>query len=94
MSDDITVAYVIAAYNEAASLPETIPQIVERLTAMPGSEVIIVENGSSDTTAEVAAGLAQQYAGGPVPVRHETSPKGLGTRCDAGWRSRTPNASC
>ncbi|HVJ95898.1 MAG TPA: glycosyltransferase, partial [Acidimicrobiia bacterium] len=78
MSAHPTMTYVIAAYNEATSLPDSIPRIVERLRALPGSEVVIVENGSTDATAAVAAGLAQTYGAGPVIVRHETSAKGLG----------------
>ena len=78
MSAHPTMTYVIAAYNEATSLPDSIPRIVQRLRELPGSEVVIVENGSTDATGAVAAGLAQTYGAGPVIVRHETSAKGLG----------------
>src|SRR6266700_2271319 len=46
---------IVPAYNEAARLVTTLPVIVDFLsTARPGSELIVVDDGSTDDTAEVA----------------------------------------
>ena len=54
------LSIVIPAHNEESRLPETLDKIDAFLQTQPYSaEVVIVENGSSDRTLE----LAQEYAG-------------------------------
>lgn len=53
---------VIPCYNEAATLPLLLERCRE-LAATPGVEVILVDNGSTDGSAEVLAGLLLQYPG-------------------------------
>lgn len=46
-------------FNEAAFIPTALPQLVEQaLAAAPDAEILIVENGSTDGTAETAGGLS------------------------------------
>ena len=49
------VSIIVPAYNEAPILEKTLSQLVE---AFPGEEVILVNDGSSDATEDVAARLA------------------------------------
>ncbi len=54
------VSVVIPAFNEAESLRELIPAIVRVLDGAGRSfEILIVDDGSSDGTSEVSAGLAR-----------------------------------
>jgi len=53
------LSVVIPAYNEARRLPRTLPRVLEYLDALgEGVEVIVVDDGSTDGTAEVVAALA------------------------------------
>ncbi len=53
---------VLPAHNEEEILATTVAELVEGLRARGATfEIIIVENGSSDTTAELAAGLAAEH---------------------------------
>jgi len=53
------VLVVVPARNEAASLPKSLPSLLGQ--RYPGAiEVVVVENASSDATAEVAAEIARQ----------------------------------
>lgn len=74
----VTFTYIIPAYNEAATLPATVGALVRRLDAFPGSEIVIVENGSTDSTFDVASGLVREASPSQVRVRVERSEKGLG----------------
>jgi len=50
-----SLSIVVPAYNEARRLAETLPVIIEYLNhAYPRAELIVVDDGSSDGTAEVA----------------------------------------
>ena len=73
-----SIAYVLPAHNEERALPEFVPPLAVRLKELPGSEIIIVENGSSDTTGAVAEQLATECSSADVRVRAESSAKGYG----------------
>lgn len=56
------IAVALPAYNEAESLPRTVPPVVEALRKVTDDfEVVIVDDGSRDRTAEVVRELAQRY---------------------------------
>jgi dolichyl-phosphate beta-glucosyltransferase len=73
-----TFSYVIPVHNQLADLRRTVRLLVERLAHLPGSEVILVENGSSDGSGPLCLSLAAMFDGDDVAVRVTTSAKGLG----------------
>jgi dolichyl-phosphate beta-glucosyltransferase len=53
---DPALSVVIPAFNEAQRLPPTLERIQRHLAGRPGgSEILVVDDGSADATAEVAA---------------------------------------
>jgi len=51
----VFLSIIVPAYNEETRLPGTLEQIAQFLNAQPySSEVLIVENGSTDRTCEIA----------------------------------------
>ncbi len=75
------LSIIIPAYNEAQRLPGSMEKILAwRQTAPYGVEIIIVENGSSDRTTEVAEAFAREHPG--IRVIH--SEKGKGAAVKAG----------
>ena len=73
-----TFSYVVPVHNQIAELRRTVRLLVERLAHLPGSEVILVENGSSDGSGPLCLSLAAMFDGDEVGVRVTTSAKGLG----------------
>lgn len=76
MTSDPTLrlSVVIPAFNEELRLPDTLAQSVAYLRARTyGSEILVVDDGSSDRTAEIA----RRHDSGPVPVRLLAHPDGL-----------------
>ena len=72
------LSYVLPVHNEEAILRKSVQMLVVRLAEMPGSEIIMVENGSRDRSALVAKELSEEFATGPVQVIAESSPQGFG----------------
>ena len=70
------VAIVLPAYNEEKDLPVLLENIREKMVGMPFSyNVIVVDDGSKDRTADIAREFAQKM---PLRlVQHEVN-KGLG----------------
>ena len=61
-----TFSIVIPVYNEAAFIPRAIPALIEQMESLDETyRVLIVENGSSDATAEVTRQVAGNH---PVTV--------------------------
>ena len=85
-----TVSYVIPVHNQIADLRRTVRLLVERLGHLPGSEVLLVENGSTDGSGPLCLALAAQHDGEDVAVRVTTSAKGLGFA----WRRGMAMARC
>jgi len=75
---DPTVSYVLPVHNQSADLRRTVRLLVERLGHLPGSEIILVENGSSDGSGPLCLSLAAMFDSEDVAVRVTTSAKGLG----------------
>jgi len=55
------LSIVVPAYNEAARLPLTLPQLVGFCERIGDTEVLIVDDGSRDTTAELVAEFAKRH---------------------------------
>jgi glycosyltransferase involved in cell wall biosynthesis len=74
------LSIIIPAHNEARRLPSTLEQVFAFLQAQNyPAEVLVVENGSSDQTYEIALGYARQYPG--LRVLQESHPgKGQAVR--------------
>ncbi|MHB8488397.1 MAG: glycosyltransferase [Candidatus Dormibacteria bacterium] len=72
------VSYVIPVHNQIADLRKTVRLLVARLGHLPGSEVILVENGSTDGSGPLCLSLAATSDSEEVAVRVTTSAKGLG----------------
>lgn len=56
------LSIVVPAYNEAARLPRTLPQIIDFCERRPGTEVLVVDDGSRDQTAEVVLEYARKHS--------------------------------
>lgn len=74
MLDQERISIVIPAYNEEAGLGEVIDSLGERL---PGSEILVVDDGSTDRTAELAAARR-------VPVLRHDRRRGYGAALRTG----------
>ncbi|WP_307875110.1 dolichyl-phosphate beta-glucosyltransferase [Frankia nepalensis] len=74
------MSVVIPAYNEARRLPRSLPLLVAALRKVPGSEVIVVDDGSLDGTAAIAAGLLRGLPGSRVIRLPWNSGKGAAIR--------------
>lgn len=62
-----TVSIIIPAYNEAENLPATLEALGRALIGLTDQvEIIVVDNNSSDSTAEVAKKLGVRVVFEPV----------------------------
>jgi dolichyl-phosphate beta-glucosyltransferase len=79
----VTFTYILPVHNQEAVLEATVRELQRRLESFPGSEVILVENGSTDSSAALCARLAATPADRTVAVRSLHSATGLGNalRC-------------
>jgi glycosyltransferase involved in cell wall biosynthesis len=71
------ITYDLAVHNSAAVLEATVQAVLARLGGIPGSEIVLVENGSTDTSPQLCAELATGRREG-VEVVAATSATGLG----------------
>ncbi|MGI8848395.1 MAG: glycosyltransferase [Candidatus Dormibacteria bacterium] len=72
------LSYVLAVHNSASFLAGTVQRVVTRLDGMPGSEVILVENGSRDESALLCDELSLRATTANVTVVSARSATGLG----------------
>ncbi|MGA2282330.1 MAG: glycosyltransferase [Candidatus Dormibacteria bacterium] len=80
------ISYALAVHDDATRVESGVGRLMERLGPFPGSEVILVENGSSDASLPVAREVAARLATDEVAVRVETVPQGLGNAFRRGLR--------
>ena len=73
-----SVSYILPVHNEEKILRSTVAALLERLSTSPGSEVIMVENGSTDSSPALVRRLEAELGGGIVAVLAATSAKGFG----------------
>jgi len=78
MSSIPRLTYVLPVHNEERLLRSTSLAIVDRVRTHPGSELILVENGSSDRSAQLIEELERELLGEPVRVLGSRTPKGMG----------------
>ena len=63
------ISVVMPAHDEEPFLAAAVSEVVAGLRGRGGAfEIVVVENGSTDATAAVAAKLAGEYPGGSLPV--------------------------
>lgn len=78
------ISVIVGAYNEAATVRETVHEITGVLEQLPGDhEVIIVDDGSVDGTEHIADELARALP--IVRVIHHGTNRGLGGAYTTGW---------
>ncbi|WP_345346962.1 dolichyl-phosphate beta-glucosyltransferase [Candidatus Villigracilis affinis] len=74
------LSIIIPAYNEESRLPRTLERVFEFLKTQPfSSEIIVVENGSSDRTLEVAHEFSEHHPNMNI-IREEKRGKGNAVR--------------
>ncbi|CAO5228195.1 dolichyl-phosphate beta-glucosyltransferase [Frankia sp. AgKG'84/4] len=78
--DSVPVSVVIPAYNEAMRLPGSLPSLVSVMRGIPGAEVIVVDDGSTDGTCAVAEEHLAELPGGRVLRLPWNSGKGAAVR--------------
>lgn len=84
---DPLVSVVIPARNEEALVGTALRSVAAQTHPLEEIEVVVVVNGSSDRTAEVAYGMAEELGAAPaVRVLHEV-PAGLSRAKNAGVRA-------
>ena len=75
--DGSGLSIVVPAYNEARRLPGTLPRVIEYAKRLEEpAEIIVVDDGSTDGTADVAAASAR--AGDPVVILRSSPNRGKG----------------
>lgn len=74
----LRLSYVVPVHNQDLVLRQSVERLVARLRDFPGSEVLLVENGSTDTSPALCAELASNDPHGTVTVRAVRSPQGMG----------------
>ncbi len=82
MQQEPELTIVIPAYNEAAIIEETLRQVAEFVDRLGQPvEVIVVDDGSTDATAELARGAIQRYGlqGRVISLEHNQG-KGAAVR--------------
>ncbi len=73
-----SISYSLAVHNSAAYLDGNVRRLVSRLRDFPGSEILLIENGSSDESLSIAERLATVPNAGEVTVRTESVARGYG----------------
>jgi dolichyl-phosphate beta-glucosyltransferase len=74
----VRISYLVPVHNEEEALPATARAIVERLSRHPGSELVMVENGSTDRSPALVEELSRQLDSPGVAVVAAHSAKGYG----------------
>ena len=82
------LSVIIPCYNEAAAIEATIRAVREAVGAIPGSEVIVVNDGSTDGTRAIIARVAETADCGPVikVIDHQQN-RGYGAALKSGIMS-------
>lgn len=76
-----TFTCIVPAYNEQEMLPKTLPSLLNAIKDIPGykGRVLVVDNNSSDKTAEIAASLGAHVTF--EPINHISKARNRGASC-------------
>jgi dolichyl-phosphate beta-glucosyltransferase len=81
MTEDILLSIVIPAYNEEARIGQTLQKIREYLARQDyAAEIIVVDDGSRDRTAEKAAEMLRGMKNGRIIRRRRNAGKGYSVK--------------
>lgn len=83
------LSIVVPVHNEEEILRATTLALIDLLQSFPGSQVILVENASTDRSPQQVESLAVELTTDRVAVIPGTSPKGYGSACKQGMRIAT-----
>lgn len=78
------VSVIVPLFNEQGSVAELLARVEGSLAAFPGSRIVLVDDGSSDATAEKAAVAARSGSGPAVHLRRLSRNFGLQKAIAAG----------
>jgi glycosyltransferase involved in cell wall biosynthesis len=81
------VSIVIPAYNEAHRLPASLPRLTAVARRIAGAELIVVDDGSTDGTAEIAENLLRGVSGAQVVRLPWNAGKGTAIRVGVSFSS-------
>lgn len=87
MSTNPKLSIVLPAYNEEASLPAAIEQCKKLVQLFSSTEVIVVDDGSTDRTSELVAEAATEHSWVRL-VKHESN-LGYGRAIRSGFAAAT-----
>lgn len=83
-----SISVVLPAFNEEANLPKTVGAVVDAVEGVATDyEIVVVDDGSRDRTAEVARELAEKYPAVRL-VQHKVN-QGYGGALATGFASAT-----
>ena len=83
------ISVIVPAHNEEKELAPTLRALLDQRYPRDRMEIIVVENGSSDATAEIARGIAAAAAG---RLRLLHSERGVSRAKNAGLRAVSPDS--
>ncbi|MHB8883215.1 MAG: glycosyltransferase family 2 protein [Thermodesulfovibrionales bacterium] len=82
-----SISVIMPSLNEAANLEAAVDNVIDSFRAYGvNGEIVIVNDGSSDRTGEIAEGLSREHPF--IRVLHHESPQGIGASFwDGVWKS-------
>lgn len=83
-SDTMKLSIIIPAHNEEENLPMLIPRIQKTIKNLGNTEIIIVDDNSSDTTPEICDNFSKKYKN--IKVIHRKSNPGMGNALKEGTK--------
>jgi len=86
---ELTLSLVIPCYNEEGSIPALYARVSTILDKAPSSEVIFVDNGSTDSTGPLLASLIEKKS--RIKIVHIEHNKGYGYGIKKGLEAATGN---